>query len=363
MLRLLLIVLPLSVAISGCFDSRRREDGGTPPPPQDGAVGCALPQIDCSGVCVNLNSDPQNCGACGTACDTGMACVLAACIACTPSCEGAVCGDDGCGGSCGTCPSGFGCTGGECIPGCTPSCADRECGDDGCGGSCGTCSFDESCSFGSCVTECTASCDGRECGDDGCGGSCGTCSFDETCSTFGTCVADCTPSCSGVECGDDGCGGSCGTCFSDETCVAGICTPDTVPGGGESCTSATLVSSLGGTYSFSFTGRTANHTLSPSAFSCGSTTSQPDVAFRFTPTFSGTAIFETGGSIDTVMAVFDWSSCTSSDSVGCDDDGSASGANSYLSLSVTGGVTYYIVIAPYGSSTPTGTSTLTVTAP
>src|SRR5207253_2560702 len=37
-----------------------------------------------------------------------------------PSCHGAVCGDDGCGGSCGPCASGQACSGGACIPATKP---------------------------------------------------------------------------------------------------------------------------------------------------------------------------------------------------------------------------------------------------
>jgi MYXO-CTERM domain-containing protein len=56
-------------------------------------------------------------------------------------CANRACGDDGCGGSCGTCPQGQTCTDGECKvpPSCVPSCAGKTCGDDGCGGSCGAC--------------------------------------------------------------------------------------------------------------------------------------------------------------------------------------------------------------------------------
>ncbi|MEM4245422.1 MAG: hypothetical protein QXR60_04435, partial [Candidatus Nanoarchaeia archaeon] len=41
----------------------------------------------------------------------------------------------------------------NCVAGaCTPNCAGKECGDDGCGGSCGTCSSGKTCSNGQCVT-------------------------------------------------------------------------------------------------------------------------------------------------------------------------------------------------------------------
>ena len=35
---------------------------------------------------------------------------------CTPACDGTVCGPDGCGGSCGTCPFGLECEDGQCVP-------------------------------------------------------------------------------------------------------------------------------------------------------------------------------------------------------------------------------------------------------
>ncbi len=58
------------------------------------------------------------------------------------------------------------------------ACGARKCGDDGCGGTCGTCGAGESCSAeGQCTgsTTCTPSCAGKTCGSDGCGGSCGDC--------------------------------------------------------------------------------------------------------------------------------------------------------------------------------------------
>jgi peptidoglycan/xylan/chitin deacetylase (PgdA/CDA1 family) len=75
---------------------------------------------------------------------------------CEPDCTGLECGDDGCGGSCGTCDAGWDCESGLCIeePVCVPDCAGLDCGDDGCGGSCGSCSADTSCVDGACSDEC-----------------------------------------------------------------------------------------------------------------------------------------------------------------------------------------------------------------
>jgi hypothetical protein len=61
---------------------------------------------------------------------------------CVPSCDGRFCGtDDGCGGNCGICGTGFACVKGRCkADPCVPDCTGKSCGDNGCGGSCGTCS-------------------------------------------------------------------------------------------------------------------------------------------------------------------------------------------------------------------------------
>jgi formylglycine-generating enzyme required for sulfatase activity len=42
---------------------------------------CGAGQTNCSGVCRNLASDPEACGACGRACTAGDSCVSSACIA------------------------------------------------------------------------------------------------------------------------------------------------------------------------------------------------------------------------------------------------------------------------------------------
>lgn len=143
--------------------------------------------------------------------------------ACQPVCANRTCGDDGCGGSCGSCQAGFTCTasgsGRSCQQdGCQPQCNGKSCGDNGCGGSCGTCPSGQTCSNGSCV--CVRNCNGKTCGSDGCGGSCGTCGSGQTCNN-GSCV--CVPNCAGKTCGNNGCGGSCGSCSGGQTCNNGAC--------------------------------------------------------------------------------------------------------------------------------------------
>jgi hypothetical protein len=139
---------------------------------------------------------------------------------CTPQCDGKICGDDGCGLSCGSCPGEQdACVDGACV--CQPSCDGKQCGDDGCGGDCGTCEGEQdACIENQCI--CQPSCDGKQCGDDGCGGDCGGCEGEQDACVENQCV--CQPSCEGVVCGDDGCGGSCGICEGiQEACVDGAC--------------------------------------------------------------------------------------------------------------------------------------------
>ena len=92
-------------------------------------------------------------------------------LICVPDCSGKTCGDNGCGGSCGSCPTGDTCSSGMCVPICTPNCSGKTCGDNNCGGSCGSCGS-ELCHDGviCCVTE-NQGCGGdqRCCATDRCG--------------------------------------------------------------------------------------------------------------------------------------------------------------------------------------------------
>ncbi|MBW2733497.1 MAG: hypothetical protein JRH20_14010 [Deltaproteobacteria bacterium] len=174
----------------------------------------------CVPICSGKICGDDGCrGSCGS-CPTGETCLADGQCTCTPSCEGRVCGDNGCGGSCGLCSSDTLCdSAGQCV--CRPDCSGKTCGDNGCGGSCGGCPTGETClPDGQC--SCTPTCDGDECGDDGCGGNCGSCEWSEIC-RWGQC---CAPNCSGKQCGDNGCGGSCGSCSTGSDCVAGQCEVD-----------------------------------------------------------------------------------------------------------------------------------------
>jgi|GEM_PF-6109571 hypothetical protein len=132
-------------------------------------------------------------------------------VCCKPQCDGKECGDDGCGGSCGSCGDGY-CSNGACV--CTPSCKDKECGDDGCGGTCGVCYVPgEGCVDWEC--QCIPKCDGKECGYDGCGDECGLCPNGKSC-LDGVCIPDVEQVCNDgidedldfdVDCEDEDCWG------------------------------------------------------------------------------------------------------------------------------------------------------------
>ena len=185
----------------------------------DGGACAEPPPATCVGHCGG--ESPAGCY-CDTLCSQYNDCCPdydEACGACTPSCSGKQCGDDGCGGSCGTCAAGTSCVAGQCTA----------------GGGCGGVTFEGCCDSGGTVLN---YCENDvlqtlNCGANGCGWNaannfydCGQSGADPSGQNPYACGA-CTPSCAGKVCGDDGCGGTCGTCAAGSTCQAGACVAGT----------------------------------------------------------------------------------------------------------------------------------------
>ena len=88
---------------------------------------CHSGQCQSDVFCGNMKCDPgENCSNCpgDCACMNGQKCTAAG-SCCSPQCSGKECGDDGCGGTCGACGSGFLCESGRCM-------ANAGCGDHAC---------------------------------------------------------------------------------------------------------------------------------------------------------------------------------------------------------------------------------------
>lgn len=251
MTRLLCFALVCAGTLTGCSEPT--------PSPQDAVLPC-IPSRVCGDSC----------------CEKGQVCVSGSC--CTPNCENRSCGDDGCGGSCGTCPEGQTCLeeSGTCQE-CTEETKDafcarmaqagKVCGEivdkNNCTGerrseSCGDCPEGKVCTAEStCADSCVpetreAFCarlaeDGRVCGEvvelDNCTGyrrseNCGSCPEGQECTQINTCVPEaCVPEtaqqfCSrlqkqcGQVIGTDNCGQpreeDCGFCYSG-ACEEGVC--------------------------------------------------------------------------------------------------------------------------------------------
>jgi len=117
--------------------------------PQEGLIGCSGNRVV---ACLQGDGCLNWVGVvdCSLGCDTTRAQCVGSEV-CT--CDGKVCGDDGCGNSCGTCPGGTYCGQDSACHdnSCSPDCSGRVCGTDGCGGSCGSCNQDERCDNGQCV--------------------------------------------------------------------------------------------------------------------------------------------------------------------------------------------------------------------
>jgi hypothetical protein len=330
---------------------------------------------------------------------------------CTPDCTGKNCGDDGCGGSCGTCSGGQVCNSGVCedppASGCTViSGAGTYTGDttgesndySGTGSDCDdnhgdapdvcyqwtpTVSGEHNlslCNSGTFYDTIlmvwnTDSSSQLICNDDGpgCSDYQSSTDFNAVAGTtyiivvdgfrearFGefdlviTAPSGCSPDCSGKNCGDDGCGGSCGTCSGGQTCQSGVCSDPPASG----CT----VISGAGTYTGDTTGESNDY--SGTGSDCDDNHGDaPDVCYQWTPTVSGEhnlSLCNSGTFYDTVLMV--WNADSSSQLI-CNDDGpGCSDYQSSTDFNAVAGTTYIIVVDGFREAR-FGEFDLVITAP
>ncbi|HUB09802.1 MAG TPA: MXAN_6577-like cysteine-rich protein [Myxococcales bacterium] len=205
---------------------------------------CPAGQEECSGACVAVATDPDNCGACGTICGKGTTCQAGACVCpgagqtdCAGACVSLQTDDDNC-GACGhVCTGGTVCSAGSCAcpsgqTSCNGSCVNLETNASHCGSCSTACTGGEICSSGSCACAsgsamCSGSCVNEQSDSNNCGG-CGTvCSAGRICSS-GSCAcplgeAFCGSACVNTANNNANCGGCGIVCPTGLTCAAGSC--------------------------------------------------------------------------------------------------------------------------------------------
>jgi streptogramin lyase len=218
-------------------------------------VACSDGQAMCNGRCTNTQTDNANCGACGTACAAGQACMAGRCEIVCPSgqtnCNGtcvSLQADRANCGMCGTmCPAGRVCSMGACatscgtgLTDCMGSCRDLQTDRSNCG-ACGmACPSGQVCVMGACATSCPMG--QTECGgicvstqtDRANCGMCGNaCAAGQICN-MGTCELSCATgqtacgmpaACTNLQSDRANCGMCGNACASGLVCDMGMCVP------------------------------------------------------------------------------------------------------------------------------------------
>jgi hypothetical protein len=311
---------------------------------------------------------------------------------CTASCAGRVCGSDGCGGSCGTCPAGQTCTAaGQCQSGstCTPDAAEPDSASNPSPLAPGQTRAHSLCPAGDedwwrftlptpadvVLTTSGSSGDTRmwlmdaaqnEIAYDDDGGDALFSRIQRTALPAGTylvkvdeygddapidaytitltTVAACVPQCGGRICGPDGCGGSCGTCGAGAVCnAAGLCEPDL------SCTPDAWEPDDSPAQAAPITpGATHTRSICPIG---------DEDWWRFTLLAAADVTLETAGAAgDTRL----WLLGPDGAELGYDDDG---GTNAFSRLTVANvpAGTWYVRVDEFGDNDPIATYSLTLT--
>ena len=217
----------------------------------NGTMTCAAGSSDCSGACLNLQSDANNCGACGFVCPSGRSCSAGSCnllcasgqTNCSGACLNLQSDPNNC-GACGlVCPSGRSCSAGSCNllcasgqTNCSGACLNLQSDPNNCG-ACGlVCPSGQSCSAGSCrplcasgQTNCSGACLNLQSDPNNCGACARVCPSGQSCSA-GSCnllcaggQTNCSGACQNLQSDPNNCGACARVCPGALSCTAGAC--------------------------------------------------------------------------------------------------------------------------------------------
>ncbi len=152
------------------------DSSGGPDATTDVTVSCATNLTKCGSNCVDPNTDPANCGACGKACKSGEQCNAGQCLLtcgggsfkCDGGCADLLGDPSNCGGCGVKCEPGFVCNDGGCALSCqsgydkcandagVPTCTNPMTNDYNCGGCGNVCEPGTRCEGGTCNVTCQA---------------------------------------------------------------------------------------------------------------------------------------------------------------------------------------------------------------